>query len=169
MILTLIIATIIYLVSVWIINLVLTTLFGFVDIWLKNMDKSDRAIMKTYAASKLYKMLLLIYVNLFIVTLLIKYFYNINNPPKVQFVCIIPIVLGISLLLSIKKFSLETTIKEYQQGRFEKDTKPLISFEMQKERDELTGFGSVFGLILFLVYYFFPQSFATGLGFFFLN
>lgn len=168
MVLTFISATVIYLIAAWIVNLVIITLFGFIDIWLKNSGKNDREFSRIYTTSKIFMMLVLIYINLLMVTLLTKYFYDLNEPSKVHLACVIPILLAISLLHSVKKTSREATIKEYNEGRFENDINPLISYEMQKTRDEMTGFGSAWGLILFLVYYFFPNIFTACLDFFFL-
>lgn len=169
MVLNYIIATLIYLAAAWIFNLLVSTLFSIVDTWLKNSNKTDKEFKNIYSLSKISMMLLLIYINLFMVTLLTKYFYYLVKPNKVQIACIIPILLAVSLLNSIKKTSKQITFNEYKQGRFDNDINPLVSYEMQKIRDEFTGYGSFWGLILFLIYYFYPTIFIKCLKFFFLN
>lgn len=169
MILSFIVPTIVYLVVLAFANFTVFFFSAIIEVRLKNTYVNEIKFARTYNYLKIITIFFFIYINLFLVTKLTYYFYKLTEPHKVQLVCIIPILIGVSLLNEIRKFSKEQTAKEYLEGRFNSDINPLISYEMQKNRDQMTGFGSNFGILLFIIYYFFPNSFYFGLKLFFLS
>lgn len=169
MTLTFIIASAIFLVASYIGNLLIMNLVTYIDIRIKYKNNNDNTIKKFHFRNLFVGIILQIYYSTFLATLITKYFYYLNDKHKVFLGCIIPILLGMSLLFTIRKSSKEITLKKYQNGGYENDFKPTLSFWMEKNRDSITGTGSIFGLMFFILYYFSPNFFWFSLKFFFLG
>ncbi len=169
MVLTFIIATIIFLFALWLGGILISMLFVWSEIRIRNrvINKKKKRIL--FFASITTLTILSVYFCLFLVTKLTKYFYDYNNREKVFIGCVIPILLGISMVKSTRKYASQVSEKEYRAYRNPADVNDKLSYEIQKIKDNFFGVGIGAGLIIFIAYYISPSFFNFALKLFFIS
>lgn len=169
MILVFLLATIIFLFLLWLGSLLINFVLIYLENKIRYSMRSQSKKSSLFGAIVFLLSLLSIYFCCFLVTVLSKYFFEYQNNGKVFIGCAIPIILGISMISSTRKYARQVSVRE---SRFLNDTGRVndkYSFEIQKLKDNFFGVGISASLVLFFVYLILPSFFISSLKFFFLK
>ncbi len=98
--------------------------------------------------------------SILLVTLLTRYVYYLYDSHLIPIVLSVPITLGIINLWNQSRQGVISVSNEAAKGLFDlNDHYDMVRFELDKASERLYGYGSFWGIVIFLGYYLFPNIF----------
>lgn len=147
-----IIATIIFLFSLWLGSVLINFLLIYFENKIRNSKRSEKARSSLFEGTLFFLTIISTYFCCFLVTALTSYFFAYQNKQKVFIGCIIPVILGVSMILSTRKYASKVSDKEFRAFKDAGVKIDPYTYEFQKLKDNFFGVGIISSLILFIIY-----------------